>query len=238
MATGQAKGGGRDENQILATLPRPECERLLALTDAHSHTLRAMLYRANGPIDHVYFPTSGVLSLIVIMADGGSVEVGTVGNEGFLGTPILLGADRSPTQVFCQVPGSSRRMRADVFVDEIAKSPAFRRACLRYTQGLLAMTAQSTACNKLHPVNERCARWLLITHDRVPGDEFPMTHEFLAMMLGTRRASVTVAAGTLQQAGLITYHRGHIRVLDRPGLEAASCECYALVRAEMDRLRQ
>ncbi len=237
MATGQAVGGGNGENHILAALPRAEYERLVSLTDTVTHALRQLLYRANGPIDYVYFPTSGVLSLIVIMGDGGSVEVGTVGNEGLLGTPILLGADRSPTQVFCQVPGTSRRMRAAVFVDEIAKSPVFRRACLRYTQGLLAMTAQSTACNKLHPVNERCARWLLITHDRVPGDVFPITHEFLAMMLGTRRASVTVAAGTLAQAGLITYHRGHIKVLDRPGLEAASCECYAVVRDEMDRLQ-
>ena len=237
MAKGQPVGGGDGENHILAALPRDEYERLLSLSDTVSHSLRSLMYQANGPINHVYFPTSGVLSLIVIMADGGSVEVGTVGNEGFLGTPILLGADRSPTQVFCQVPGASRRMRAAVFIDEIAKSSVFRRACLRYTQGLLAMTAQSTACNKLHPVNERCARWLLITHDRVPGDEFPITHEFLSMMLGTRRASVTVAAGALQQAGLITYHRGHIKVLDRPGLEAASCECYGVVREEMDRLR-
>jgi CRP-like cAMP-binding protein len=198
--------------------------------------VREVLYRPNGPIDYVYFPRTGVMSMVIRMEDGGSVEVGMVGYEGFVGVPAFLGTDRSPTQVFCQVPGSGLRMPVAAFRDEVRREGAFQLAIMRYTQSLLNTVSQSTACNQLHAINLRCARWLLATHDRVGEDEFPLTQEFFAMMLGVRRASVTVAAGVLQKAGLISYHRGHIRIIDRPGLEAASCECYRLMRDELDRL--
>jgi CRP-like cAMP-binding protein len=224
------------ENRLLAALPKNEYDRLLAQTQDVSVGVRDVLYRANGPIEFVYFPRSGVMSMVVVMDDGGSVEVGMVGNEGLVGVPAFLGTDRSPTQVFCQVGGEMRRMRANVFRAEVRKDGPLQLLVMRYTQALLNTVSQATACNQLHAVEKRCARWLLATHDRVGADEFPLTQEFLAMMLGVRRASVTEAAGALQKAKLVTYHRGRIQILNRKKLEAASCECYRLIRDQLDRL--
>jgi CRP-like cAMP-binding protein len=198
--------------------------------------IRDTLYRANGPIRHVYFPRSGLISMVIIMKDGGTSEVGVVGNEGMAGVPAFLEADRSPTEVFCQIPGECRRLPAAAFKEEIWRDGPFRTLVQRYTQALLNLVFQSTACNHHHSVDSRCARWLLMTHDRVGADEMPLTQEILAMMLGVRRPSVTVAAGMLQRAGFIRYHRGRLTVLDRAGLEAAACECYRVVRDEFDRL--
>src|SRR5262249_23637303 len=188
-------------------------------------------------IEHVYFPLSGVMSLVVQMADNATVEVGTIGNEGMVGTPVLLGVDRSPTKAFCQVPGECLRMSIAEFKQEIeAEDGVFRRLLNRYAQALINQISQSVGCNHLHSVEERTCRWLLMTHDRVGKDEFLLTQEFLAQMLGVRRSSVTVAAGLLEKAGLITYKRGRIRVLDRERLEQASCECYRIVSREYERL--
>lgn len=224
----------RLENRLLAALPKPDFDRLTAKMEDVSFAVKDVLYRANGPIHHVYFPRSGVISMVITMENGGTVEVGTVGNEGLLGVPVLLGADRSPTEVFCQVPCEARRMKAAAFEEEVRREGPFRQRVQRYTQALLNQVSQTAACNRLHSVEERCARWLLISHDRVQLDEFPITQEFLAIMLGVRRSSVTVAAGILQKAGLIHYTRGWIAILDREQLEAASCECYRVVQDAYD----
>jgi CRP-like cAMP-binding protein len=225
------------ENRLLAALPRQERDRLVRRTDEVTLGLGDVVYRPNGPIRHVYFPRTGILSMVIDTEDGHTVEVGTVGNEGMAGLPAFHGAESSPTRVYCQVPPCvCRRMPADVFRDETRRPGPLQDLAHRYAQALLNQSAQSTACNRLHPVEERLARWLLMTHDRVEGDELRLTQEVLSEMLGVRRPSVTLAAGALQQAGLIRYARGRVTVLDRAGLESASCECYRVVRAEFDRL--
>jgi CRP-like cAMP-binding protein len=224
------------ENRLLAALPEKEFDRLAARMTTVPFGVRDLLYRAGGPIDHVYFPLDGVFSQVVVMEDGGAVEVGTTGYEGMLGVSVALGDPRSHPQVFCQVAGRARRLPADEFRAEADRGGPLAGVVRRYALFERAMAAQGVACNRLHGIDERCARWLLMTHDRVGAETFTLTQEFLAQMLGVRRASVTVAAGMLQQAGIIRYTRGKITVLDRDRLEAASCECYRAVRAEYDRL--
>lgn len=225
------------ENRLLAALPKAERERLAPLLRPVSFGLRDYLFRVDEPIHSVYFPRSGVISLVITVKDGGTIEVGTVGNEGMVGVPVFLGADRSPTQAFSQVPGESLRMAAADFKREvIGRAGPLPDLVRRYTQAFLNQVSQTVACNHLHAVQERMCRWLLMTHDRVGGDEFLLTQEFLAQMLGVRRPSVSVVAGMLQQAGLIRYTRGRMTVLDRAGLEAGACECYGIVRREFDRL--
>jgi CRP-like cAMP-binding protein len=224
------------ENRVLSVLPAPDRQRLLPHLEPVRTELKQILYAPNESISHIYFPRNGVVSLMTIMADGSAIEVATVGNEGMIGLPIFLGAGSMPGQALSQIPGAALRMAADVFRAEAQFGGALQQVLHRYTQGLLNQIAQSAACNRLHAITERCARWLLMTHDRVRTDHFPLTHEFLSQMLGVRRATVTVAAGTLQQAGLIRSHWGHITILDRVGLEAASCECYRVIREEYDRL--
>jgi CRP-like cAMP-binding protein len=224
------------ENRLLALLTRAERDRLHSRLEKVSLGLREVLYEAEKPISHVFFPLNGVMSLVITLSDGASVEVATVGNEGMVGTPILLGADVSPTKAFAQVPGEALRMRVEYFKEEMANGSPLNDRVRRYTQAMVNQISQSVACNHLHSVEQRMCRWLLITHDRVAADEFPLTHEFLAQMLGVRRPSVSVVAGILQKAGLISYHRGRITVLDRKGLEATSCECYEVVSKEYDRL--
>ena len=170
------------------------------------------------------------------MADGATVEVGTIGREGFVGLPAFHGAERSPLETFVQIPGAFARLPLAPFRAAAAPGTALHALLQRFAQAYYVLTAQSAGCNRLHPVEERCARWLLLTQDRAGAATFPLTHEFLGYMLGVRRASVTLAAGALQRAGLIAYHRGVITVLDRPGLEAAACECYAIIRGHFERL--
>jgi CRP-like cAMP-binding protein len=219
------------ENRLLSSLPPPEFDRLITRMTDVTLGQKDLVYRTGGPIDYVYFPRSGVVSSVVLMTDGASAEVAAIGREGMCGASVLLGATTSPQQVFCQVPPSEcRRMPATEFAAEVAKDGPLRDIVSRYLRGVLLAAAQMTACNSLHPMDERCARWLLMCHDRVGADEFSLTHEFLAVMLGVRRATITVTAGALQSAGLITYKHGRVKVMDRTGLEEAACECYAVIR--------
>ena len=225
------------ENRLLATLPRPEYDRLVARTDAVAFDYPEVLYRPNAAMHYVYFVRGGVLSMVIDTEDGGTVEVGTVGYEGLAGLPVALGDDRSPVRVYCQVPPCHcRRMSADAFREEMRREGPFRAAVLRFAQFTMIHQSQSIACGRLHQVEQRFARWLLMTHDRIGGDEFRLTQQVASEMLGVRRPSVSVAAAALQKAGLIRYTRGKLTVLDRAGLEKASCECYRGVRAERERL--
>ena len=171
------------------------------------------------------------------MKNGAASEVGTIGNEGIVGLPVVLGDKRAPTSVYVQVPGVGLRMRSGLFWEAMEQSPTIRRLLLHYAHAFFNQVAQSAACAHHHPLEQRCCRWLLMTHDRMNSDEFLLTQEFLAMMLGIRsRPGVTIAAGALQRAGLIRYKRGHVTILDRPGLEQRSCECYEISKREFDRL--
>jgi CRP-like cAMP-binding protein len=230
------KAMGMHANRLLGLLPRKDYERLLP----HLHRIpleyRQSLYRANAPIDIVYFIETGVGSLVNTMANGQAAEVGTIGNEGVVGLPLLLGDHRAPTSVYVQVPGVGLAMKASLFEKELMRSAATRILMLRYAHAFFNQVAQSAACNRFHRLQQRCCRWLLMTHDRMHADEFLLTQEFLAMMLGVQRTGVTTAAGALQRAGLIRYQRGNVTILDRQGLEKGSCECYGLSKAEFDRL--
>jgi CRP-like cAMP-binding protein len=223
-------------NRLLAALPREDYERLLPDLEPVTFGIKEVVYEPNGPILYVYFPISGVFSMVTMMADGAAVENATVGNEGMVGLPVFLGAETMPSRAFSQVPGQAVRLEAEVFREAVRRSSPFQRVLLRYTQALLNLIAQTAACNRLHSIEERCSRWLLMTHDRVGGDQFLLTQEFLGQMLGVRRQSVNAVAGILQKAALIRYRRGQITILDRQGLEAGACECYGIIRKEFDRL--
>ncbi len=224
------------QNRLLSSLPRDVQIRLLPRMEKISFGLKQILYDAGQPIAHVYFPLSGVISLLIALKAGETVEVATTGNEGVVGTSLLLGTERSSFKAVCQVTGQALKMRADAFRRSVEEHPELGALVRRYAQALVDQIAQTTACNHVHSVQARMCRWLLMTHDRVGADEFHLTQEFLAQMLGVRRPSVTVAAGLLQKAGLIRYQRGRIRITDRPGLESGACECYETVRQEFDRL--
>jgi len=224
------------QNRILSSLTRDLQIRLLPRMERMSLSIRQVLYAADDPITHAWFPLAGVVSLVIALKSGETVEVATVGNEGVAGIPLLLGADRGPLKAVCQVAGQALRMRADNFRRSLDEHPEFAEIVRRYAQRMFDQVAQTTACNHVHGVQQRMCRWLLMTHDRVGADEFHLTQEFLAQMLGVRRPSVTVAAGQLQRAGLIRYRRGRIRISDRAGLEAGACECYDSLRGDLDRL--
>ncbi len=221
-------------NRLLAALPPAEYARLSPHLETVALTLAQTLYAPDEPIAHVYFPTEGVVSLLQYDVDGTPVEVATVGNEGMVGLPVFLGLESTPGRAMVQVVGAGQRIPADAFRREVGAETPLHDLLHRYTQALMVQMAQGTACNRLHPVAVRCARWLAMTRDRVRHDEFELTQEFLAKMLGTRRAAVSEAAGTLQEAGLIRYARGVITVLDRAGLEAAACACYGIIRAQYE----
>jgi CRP-like cAMP-binding protein len=224
------------ENRLLTVLPRAEYDRLRPHLEKVSLPLREILYEAGGPISHVFFPLNGVVSLVILIDGDISLEVGTIGNEGMAGTPVFLGSESSPTRAISQVAGDALRMKAKVFRDEMKRGGSLYGVVQRYTQAMINQISQSVVCNHRHSVQKRMCRWLLMSHDRVGADEFHLTQEFLAQMLGVCRPTVTAVAGTLQKAGLISYHRGRLTVLDRKGLEAASCECYEVVAKELDRL--
>jgi CRP-like cAMP-binding protein len=196
----------------------------------------APLCEAGRPIQFVYFPMSGVASLAKAMENGAAAEVGTTGNEGFVGVPLLLDSDHAPTGVNMQVPGHALRLPARPFMSALERSRSLQRVLRRFVFAHYNQTCQLVACNRFHDVEQRCARWLLMAHDRVPNDDFLLTHEVLSMMLGVRRSSVTIAAGRLSETGLIEYRRGHVIVTDREGLEKRSCECYWSIRNEYERL--
>ena len=224
------------QNRLLAALPKSEYSRLLPHLETVSLEFKQVFYEPNQPIEYVYFPNNGVVSLVNIMEDGATVEVATVGNEGMIGLPVFLGANTIPSKAFSQVPGDAMRIRADVFKDLVNQGSPLHNLLQLYTQALFNLVAQSAACNRLHSIEERFCRWMLMTTDRVGKDQFPLTQEFLAQMLGVRRASVSVVAAIIQKAGLIQYSRGKMTILDREGLESSSCECYRLVKQEFDRL--
>jgi CRP-like cAMP-binding protein len=224
------------DNRLLAALPREDLERLRPQLETVDLAFRERVYKPNEPIPHVYFPVSGVCSVVVGMANGAVVEVATIGNEGMVGLPVFLRSGTVPGEAFSQIAGRHCRLSADALLRETDNGGALHDLLQRYTQALINQIAQSAACNRLHPIEQRCARWLLLTHDRVAGDRFPLTQQFLAQMLGVRRAGVSVAASMLQTAGLIRYARGVMTVTDRAGLEDAACECYDVVRRELDRL--
>ena len=233
-ATGHAVDDTR--NQLLLRMPADERARLLPHLEPFTLEPMQVLAEPDAPIPHVYFPEGGIISLLRGMADGSLIESGTVGLEGMAGLPLALDVDWSLGTIAGQIPGPSRRMDAGAFRALLPELPGLQALLRRYTAFLLTQTAQSVACNGFHSIEQRCARWLLMTHDRVPGDEFVLTHEVLAQMLAVRRAGVTEAAGALQRAGYIAYSRGRVRIRDRAGLEGAACECYGQVRAHLERL--
>jgi CRP-like cAMP-binding protein len=194
--------------------------------------LRRQIYESEEPITDVYFPLDSVLSIVARMRDGSQIEVGTIGREGMSAFPLLMGASATANVCYCQVKGSAIKIPAELFREIAATDPAFRQHLDRYLQAYVNMLGQLAACNRLHTVYERCARWLLMTRDRVDGDELPLTQEFLAMMLGTGRSGVTIAASTLAQAGFIKNAHGTITIRDRAGLEQAACECYEVAREQ------
>jgi CRP-like cAMP-binding protein len=199
--------------------------------------MRETLQEAGDAAEYVYFPTSGIISLLTVLENGMMIEFATVGTEGTTGVPTLLGLTTSNLALVSQLPGESLRMKTADFVSEIERSRGFAAVLRLYGGVMFAFLAQSAACNRAHHVDERCARWLLTTHDQAGGNDFPITQEFLAQMLGVSRPSVAQSAGSLQKTGLISYHRGEMTVLDRDGLEKAACECYGVVHEQFGRLR-
>lgn len=230
------------ENRLLRALPKPERRRL----DRHITTVhlqaRDVVYEPNRPIDRVYFPRNGIISLLSgdysrsSNGKGESIEVATVGNEGMVGLPIFLGAQSIPGRAFCQVPGDADVMEATALTREVDQSAPMRAILHRYTQSLFNQVAQAAACNRLHTIKERCSRWLLMSHDRVGADEFLLTQQFLAQMLGVRRAGVNEVARALVRAGAVRYTRGRISILNRKKLESLSCGCYRVIREDYERL--
>jgi CRP-like cAMP-binding protein len=224
------------QNRLLASLANADYERLRSRLEPVCLEFKRSLYEANKPIDFVYFIETGVASLVNTMRNGDAAEVGTIGNEGIVGLPIVFGDKQAPASVYMQVPGSGLKLKASLFSHELLQSTSIRAAMLHYAQAFFNQVAQTAACAHFHSLEERCCRWLLMTHDRMQSDEFQLTQEFLAMMLGVRRAGVTVAAGALQRAGLIRYKHGRVTILDRDGLKKLSCECYGISKREFDRL--
>jgi CRP-like cAMP-binding protein len=222
-------------NQLLAALPGEEYGRLLPHLESVPMPFMEVLYVGGEAIRHVYFPNDGLISLLIVMEDGTIREIGVIGNEGMLGTALALGGKTTPTRALIQLPGSAMRMRAGALRDALALGGALPDVLRRYSHALFTQVAQSAACVSSHAVDERLSRWLLMTHDHAPGDEFEMKHEFMATMLGVTRSVVTRAAGRLQQERLIRYTRGRVTVLDRGRLEATTCECYGVTRAESPR---
>jgi CRP-like cAMP-binding protein len=223
-------------NQLLASLPRPQYADLLRRLKRVDLKSGQVLYEARSKIEYSYFPTSGTLSAVVVLSSGKIIEVATIGREGATGFPTFVKAQTSPNRVFCQVPGAALRIELSYLQKASLQDGPLREMLFRYQAAFMFQVSQSVACNGTHDLEQRCCRWLLMTHDRVDGDELSLTHEFLAAMLGVRRSSVTETLQALKRKGLIDYSRGTISVLDREGMEEGSCECYRNVRDEYDRL--
>jgi CRP-like cAMP-binding protein len=223
-------------NRLLELLPAGDFDQLRPHLEQMPLDYKFELAGTGKPIVFVYFPVTGVASLVNTMMNGSAAEVGTVGNEGMVGLPIILGDTIAPNDAYVQVPGTALRMPAGLFRDALADSATMRTVMLHYVHALFNQIAQSAACNCFHTVEQRCCRWLLMTHDRVQSDRFILTQEFLGMMLGVRRTSITLTAKHLKKQRLMDYSRGHVHILDRHGLEQRSCECYAVSKREFDRL--
>lgn len=223
-------------NRLLDFLKVDDFDRLRPHLEELPFEYRLPLYQAYKPIHFVYFPITGVASMVSTMENGAAAEVGTIGNEGMVGLPVVLGDNLASTSVYVQVPGKGLRLASSVLRNALEQSSAMRLVMQNYAHAMFNQVAQSAACAHFHSIEQRCCRWLLMTHDRVQSETFLLTQEFLGMMLGARRSSVTLAATTLKQKKLIEYKRGFVTVLDRAGLECNSCECYGVTKREFDRL--
>jgi len=227
---------GPRQNQLLAVLPDAIRARWLPHLELVDMPLGRVLYERDSPVAHVYFPTSSIVSLLYVMEDGASAEIALVGREGMVGISVFLGGETTTRHAIVQSAGRGYRLRARFLLQEFESAGPVLHLLLRYTQALIAQMAQTAACNRHHTLDQQLCRWLLMSMDRLPSNELVMTQELIANMLGVRREGVTEAAGHLHDAGLIRYHRGHITVLDRAGLERRTCECYAALRKEYERL--
>jgi CRP-like cAMP-binding protein len=223
-------------NLVLASLPALELRQLEAHLTPVDLPAHLTLHEPGQHVNTVYFLETGICSIVATMKDGMTVEVGIIGRDGFVGTPAVLGADHSPNRCFMQIPGHGYKMRAKILTEQAEASRPLRLCLLRSVEALIVQTAQTAACNRAHELHVRLARWLLMCSDRVQSDRLRITHEFLANMLGTRRSSVTIAAGTLIETGLISNKRGHVTIENHSGLVDAACECYTLVHKEYARL--
>jgi CRP-like cAMP-binding protein len=224
------------QNHLLAALPAPDYARLLPDLEPIAMPLGWVVYESGGHIGYVYFPTTAIVSLLYVIESGASAEIAIAGNEGLVGISLFMGGDSTPSRAVVQSAGEGYRVKASVLKREFARGGDLQHLALRYTQALITQMAQTAVCNRHHSLDQQLCRWLLLSMDRLPGNELKMTQELIANMLGVRREGVTVAAGALQAAGLIHYSRGHITILDRAGIEQRVCECYAVVKKEFDRL--
>jgi CRP-like cAMP-binding protein len=223
-------------NHLLAALPQAEHARVYPHLEPVRVALGDVLQESDRPMRYVYFPTNSIVSLLNVVENGSAAEIAVVGNEGVVGVSLFMGGETSPSRAIVQSAGLAYRLKGQFLKDEFFRAGFMQRSLLRYTQALLTQMAQTAVCNRHHTLDQQLCRWLLLSLDRLNGNELVMTQELIANMLGVRREGVTEAAGKLQKAGLISYRRGHIHVLDRPGLEARSCECYQVVKKEYDRL--
>lgn len=224
------------QNRLLAALPAPDFERLQPHLTLIPMRLGEAVYESGVALRHVYFPIDSIVSLLYVMVDGASTEIAVVGNEGVIGVSLFMGGETTPSRAVVQSAGHAYRLTGRVLKEEFIRGGAMQHLLLRYTQALLTQMAQTAVCNRHHSLDQQLCRWLLLSLDRLASNTLVMTQELIANMLGVRREGVTEAAGNLQRAGLINYSRGRITVLDRPGLEARTCECYAVVKKECDRL--
>ena len=224
------------QNHLLAALPPADLERLLPTLEWVQMPLGHVLYESGAQLRHVYFPSTSIVSLLYVMEDGASAEIAVVGNDGVIGVALFMGGETMPNRAVVQSAGEGYRLTGQMLKQEFNRSGELQNLLLRYTQALLTQMAQTAVCNRHHSLDQQLCRWLLLSLDRLPANDLVMTQELIANMLGVRREGVTEAAGDLQRAGLIEYRRGHITVLDRPGLEARACECYLVVKKEFDRL--
>ncbi len=222
------------KNRLLAALPHDEYARLEPHLELVNSSKRKVLYEAGDLIQHAYFLNSGMGSLLALTEDGATVEIAMVGNEGMLGLPVILQTHQTPYRIIVQLPGDALRIKAQVILSEFKRGGKLQDLLLSYTNALITQISQSTVCNRFHTIEKRLCRWLLIAHDRVEADTFHLTQEIISYMLGTPRTRVTMAAGLIQEAGLIRYKRGTITILDRAGLENMTCECYRIVAESLD----
>jgi CRP-like cAMP-binding protein len=224
------------QNHLLAALPEAQWERWLPQLEAIELKLGQVIYESGRTLGHVYFPTTAIVSLLYVMEDGASAEIAVVGNEGLVGVALFMGGGSTPSRAVVQSAGLGFRLRSATMKEEFDRAGPVMHLLLRYTQALITQMAQTAVCNRHHSLDQQLCRWLLLSLDRLQGNDLVMTQELIANMLGVRREGVTEAALKLQKIGLIRYARGHITVLDRPGLEERTCECYAVVKKEYDRL--
>ncbi len=224
------------QNHLLAALPKNVYERFYTHLESAPMPLGEVIYESGAQVEHVYFPTNCIVSLLYVLESGASAEIAIVGNEGIVGISLFMGGETTPSRAVVQSAGFCYRLKATLLMREFNKGGPVLQLLLRYTQALITQMAQTAVCNRHHSLDQQLCRWLLLSLDRLQSNNLVMTQELIANMLGVRREGVTDAAGKLQDAGLINYSRGHITVTDRPGLEALVCECYAVVKREFDRL--